>query len=662
VGCTVERTLVLVAIAAFPNASFAEPRDTIDVTVEGEPLLPRATDAAVASSTVTGDALAAPGAAVVDAISSIPSVRIARTGSSADLTTIGLRGASSAETPVYLAGIRWNDQATGAADLSTIPLFFLKRIDVYRGNGPVELGEMGLGGALVLTPEPPNRSELRAGAGFGSFGEVSGFAAATGGDDAARVGIAARVDKADNDFTYTDDRGTRFDPSDDVERRRRNADATTSDLFTVARMRLGERGGVNVVLNTLRREQGLVGLGVIPAMHARAMTESSLFSVDSFARCAEDPASDRCRIEASAFGRFTSYLASDPERELPFGTTSLATHGALGGFRVAAAGDPATPLHLRVGAEETAETLNLAPFGDRETSARRSASRAFGTARYEPLGVLAFDVAASIASIRTEGPDSSPIYASPEVRGGVRARPIPELDFYANGNRYVRTPTLGESFGISDSVLGNPQLIPERGEGVEGGARFEKHFKSTLGLALEGVFFARWASDLITYERSSFGALRPYNVGSARILGGELTGATVIARVLRIDGSLTITDGRDTSAAATPTADRLPLLATYVGAAGIHADFDEPFRSPTVERISLGSTFVARTPRPLDSTGTVLLPNQLVWDADVAVALAGGELIVRGRMSNLLDDKTTDLLGYPIPGRAGHLTLETVLR
>ncbi len=232
-----QRTLIAAARVAVlagtfvPARALADPPPPIDVTVEGAPLLPRATDEAAASSSVPAEAFAAPGETIGDALAEVPSLRVTRTGSASDVTTLGLRGATSAETPVYLGGLRWNDEVTGAADLSTIPLFFLKRIDVYRGNGPVDLGEMGLGGAVVLVPDLPTRSELQAGTGFGSFGEMFAYGAATAATKSAGVGAAVRVDHADNDFEYTDDRGVRFDPSASVERKRQNDDATTEDVF-----------------------------------------------------------------------------------------------------------------------------------------------------------------------------------------------------------------------------------------------------------------------------------------------------------------------------------------------------------------------------------------------------------------------------------------------
>src|SRR4029079_11321349 len=130
-------------------------------------------DSNVASYVVRGADLKRPGASAVDVIAASPGVEAARSGAGSDLATVSIRGAPSAELPVYLAGIRLNDDVTGAADLSTVPLFALDRIEVYRGNAPAEADRLGIGGALFFEPRLPRSTHAGATFGAGSFGELS---------------------------------------------------------------------------------------------------------------------------------------------------------------------------------------------------------------------------------------------------------------------------------------------------------------------------------------------------------------------------------------------------------------------------------------------------------------------------------------------------------
>src|SRR6185369_6565468 len=96
---------------------------------------------------VRGEDLKRPGATAADVLTASPGVEPSRGGAGSDFATVSIRGAPSAEVPVYLAGIRLNDDVTGAADLSTIPLFALDRVEVFRGNAPADADRLGIGGA-----------------------------------------------------------------------------------------------------------------------------------------------------------------------------------------------------------------------------------------------------------------------------------------------------------------------------------------------------------------------------------------------------------------------------------------------------------------------------------------------------------------------------------
>ena len=128
-----------------------------------------------------------------DALSELPSVQVARTGAGSELATAAVRGATSAQTPVYLAGVRLNDDVTGTADLSTVPLFLLRRIEVYRGNAPLDADRLGIGGAIFIDPILPRAPRAAAGVGFGSFGALSTWAVgAVGSEQGAGALVAVR--------------------------------------------------------------------------------------------------------------------------------------------------------------------------------------------------------------------------------------------------------------------------------------------------------------------------------------------------------------------------------------------------------------------------------------------------------------------------------------
>ena len=59
-----------------------------------------------------------------------------------------------------------------------------------------------------------------------------------------------------------------------------------------------------------------------------------------------------------------------------------------------------------------------------------------------------------------------------------------------------------------------------------------------------------------------------------------------------------------------------------------------------------------------DPAGLIVLESQGQLDLDVAIVLSKRRLALRGRLANVLDQRTFDLVGYPLAGRAGYMSAE----
>ncbi|HYQ27172.1 MAG TPA: TonB-dependent receptor plug domain-containing protein, partial [Polyangiaceae bacterium] len=121
-------TATLALCLCWAGLAGAEPEAEIVVT--GHKSTRPAREPTLAATRVDPAELARPGANAAAILSRVPGVQVSETGSSSDLSTASVRGATSAQTPVYLAGVRLNDDLTGTADLSLIPLWMLGRAEV----------------------------------------------------------------------------------------------------------------------------------------------------------------------------------------------------------------------------------------------------------------------------------------------------------------------------------------------------------------------------------------------------------------------------------------------------------------------------------------------------------------------------------------------------
>lgn len=652
-----QRTLIrcsgIVSLASSFAWVAADARATeppVDVWVDGDARAPHEPlrDPTAATFVLEERDLDRPGRTAADALATVPGLEVTRAGGGADLATASLRGATSAQTPIHLAGVRLNDDLTGTVDLSSLPLWLLRRVEVDRGAAPASSDRPGMGGAIFFDPIVPSRPTARALVGMGSFGQRELRGAAAIGDSRAALLVALRYDAARDDFEFLDDRGTRFVTADDVVSRRANSDHAGVDAWAVGRFE-DRRTSLRAVAHFLTRESGAPGLQLVPAQRARARIDRGLGGLSGSHALAHGA------VEWAFDGLVTRYELADPGRELG-GALTVENSGERLRQRVRVRTVPAERIELSFGLAQEQQRLAVREDGV-GTDARRHVLHGDVEARLRLgdratlLGLASLDCHTTAVTERAE---ICGIFA-PSGRLGGRVVLARGLAVFANVGRYVREPTLGELYGISSALRGNEALRPESGLSMDFGISGRRRRGALSGYAQLDVF-ARFAEDLIAFQRSSFGAVRPYNVGAARTFGLEGALGLSPADWLHAAASFTALDPRDTTPGRLVRSDLLPFRSTVIVAPSIE------LRAPRVRALSLDGASVTvrylhRGARVADPAGLVALPAQDLLDLELEARLLR-TLTIRARISNLLDQRTVDLLGYPLPGRAAYATVE----
>lgn len=638
-------------IAGLCWASVARAEPEAEILVPGHRSTRPLAEPSLAATRVDPNELSRPGANAAAVLSRVPGVQVSESGSAADLATASVRGATSAQTPIYLAGVRLNDDLTGTADLSLIPLWMLGRADVYRGNAPADADRLGIGGAIYFEPRLPRENGLRAGAQLGSFGQRAGFL----GAEVARGGNAAllafRAAGADNDYRYLDNAGTATGKDDQI-RTRPNADMSERDAWAIGRTSLGKRSArVTTVFNAFEREQGVTGLAAVPALAARSQTARLLGGLHVELPCGSRPG---CNLSLTSQAITTRTHLTDPNHELGLLAERLDSRGTrfaesariwLKNSRIR--GLLGANFELEQLAQDGANNLRA----KRNTGSARAALFASVSRETElsSLAVVTCDV--------TDGPEPSRGCAdlTPEFRVGAHQR-WGALELRANFGRYARVPTLGELYGVSALVRGSAALVPERGLSSDLGARWEI-WLGPVWMYLDAFGFARHVSDLIAYRRSSLGAVTPYNVGSARILGAEFEAGAQWARHARASLAVTVLDPRDTTPGRTLANDLIPHQSRLVGSGYIEgfADID----STTLQRAGLDARVSHRSSRLADPAGLLVLPASTTLDLGSTLRFGRGhQLLLRAAVDDVFDARHFDFIGYPVPGRSFHASAE----
>ncbi len=657
---------IALCCAKFASAQASPQTPVEEVVIRGHVLSPPPKDPFAAGSVVRADRLKSPGLQSSDVLRAQPGLSVWSTGGHGSLSTAAVRGATSAQTPVYLAGIRLNDDVGGTADLSLIPLWMIHRIEIYRSHAPIQADLLGIGGAIFFEPRIPKGTEAAAGAMTGSFGTHSLFAHAATGDKSASALLGVRYDTSQNNYPYRDDRATRFNPSDDTDKLRTNADSRTYDVWALGTTRLGSNGRLNLLFNGIQRSQGMPGAGFATTTQARVSFHRNLMALTSTVPCAIDYPCET-EISATAIRSGAHYL--DPLGEALLGAPEV----HIGATRV----EHSALLRMRVhnavtivpSVRASMEHLAAESFGKGTARSRRTFTRAALGVKWQakPRASLVATGSAECHGTQADGrvpwalpgdvegtpKDHASLCSAfqPSARLGVELGHAP-FTVLANLGYYGRVPTLAELYGISGVVRGNAALTAEKGLVLDAGVRMQP-FAHTY---VEAFAFVRKADNLIAYQRSSTGYVVPYNVGSARIAGTEIVIGINPASFVLFELGVTGLDARNTSPSRMTTHDVLPYHSRLV----VYPRVEFRGRLPVswIHTSKISASYLRQSSRYSDPANLLLIPAQSSLDVEAELTILAGRFILRGRVSDLLDSYRVDLVGYPLPRRAFYTSME----
>lgn len=652
------------------------------VVVEDE--LARGADPSETSANVTVvavDARLAASEDVAGVVEQAAGTTVRRLGGLGDFAAVSIRGSSFRQVQVYLDGVPLNPDGSEAVNLSELPLSGFERVEVYRSGAPPEFAAAPIGGVVnLVTGELPQR--LRLGLGSYDTSRLDGSASAPGplaalGGPEDEVIVLAEAFATRGNFVYFDDNGTIYDRTDDRRRERVNNDKR--QLSAHARWRLRDRGVLDELSLTgsfLSRAEGVPGTASTPAEHARLATRRGLESLHVQAR----PGAWKLVLTGWRLDRDEVY--DDREGEVGTGsqwnryqggTTGLVVHAAWGAAPWLV---PALTASARRESYVQEDLLN----GLAEDPRRRVAGTAALSAelwawneavRLSPVAQLAWldnralgEVPFGDTPIAPEGKATEVV---PTPRLGLLVRPpVPGLALKANGGRFFRPPDLTELFGDRGGVIGNTDLVPERGWKADAGFRWALPADPNRG-AVEGAWFWNLVDDQIIYVQNGQSTSVPVNFARAWTDGFELSAAG--APLAWLDGSLSLTWTRSRNL--TPRDDvankQLPRVPEWM--------FDEAVGLHWGERLRLGHTWTWIAGNTWDATNFFRAPPRSIHG--LFLRLGTDRLSAEASVLNLFDrtvavmdrnplsdaddepilQPINDFFGYPLPGRSFLFTL-----
>jgi iron complex outermembrane receptor protein len=467
------------------------------------------------------------------------------------------------------------------------------------------------------------------------------------------VGVSAEA--ATNDYSYVNDHGTLFDRSRDTVDRRTNADTSTLDGWGLARVDLGGDAHADLLVNGIRREQGVPSLALLPARAAREETERGLASLDAIVPFGAD-GEHRLEARTSAIASRTAFR--DPLYELFLQTSDLVVTARRLEESLSAYLALSNAFRVRPVATLSYEQLRRDPNDIPLGRAHRAFARGAVTVEAALSRELKLHVLGAAECHDTNSTDGRTCdLFLPSGRIGAELD-LPNVTLLANVGRYARVPSLGELYGVSGVVRGNANLAPEKGFTGEVGVRAKIGRQAPLaGLAVDAFAYVRAADDLIAYLRAAQGYVAPYNVGAARVLGAEIALRAPLLSFLRFDVSATLQDPRDTSAGRTTVNDILPFRSRLIVTPALTAgsSFDEAW---PLRHLGAVASFTYQSSRYVDPAGLGVIDEQGSLDVSADAAWLDDHLTTRVRVADILDAQRTDVIGFPLPGRSLYVSAE----
>lgn len=620
-------------------------------------------------------------ASVADALGAAVGAQTRSLGGLGAFESVSVRGAAPGHTAVLIDGVPLARIAAVTTDLGRFALDSFGEVDLYRGAVPVELGGAGVGGAINLVTRlgrGEHGERWRASIGAGSFG--ARHVRVHYGDDHGVVRSSTTIgyQAATGDYTFFSDRGTPLNPDDDRYDVRKNNGFSQVD----AASRIGTdraAGGVRLAW----KDQGLPGTIVQPALKA------SLSTLDALAD--GHGAHDLGVVSERELGYVLveQQALRDPAGELGLGAQErrylTLSGGATSTWLAAIGRHRATAgVELRADRFRDADAAGMRPalVGDREGGAVL-ASMDLAMDPDEKIVVTPAVRLDVVRTLPTPNPQAvmpvAPRWDTvPSPRITARGALTDDITMKASAGYYVRLPTLLELFGNRGTIVGSPDLRPERGPSLDAGLVWAP--AKALGPAdrgidrvfVEAAGFGARSRDTIALVSSIGYVARAMNVASSESYGAELVASARVARTVTVTANYTHLETAQHTPEVSFDQKELPRQPSDV----IYARTDVT-RVLDGHRTSVWADASWQATSYLDQANLQVVPARLLVGTGARVEL-GGQLALSLAVENLADTRVeylplvpaprpdltetptalSDYAGFPLPGRSFYLALD----
>jgi len=480
---------------------------------------------------------------LVDLLSTIPGVHVQQSGS--NTARVSIRGSASRHVLVLVDGQQVNSSADGEANLSSIPVESIQRLEVHRGGNSAEFGPSALGGIINVITTPKAGESRRHSQMSYEEGKWSTISRTISTSDFLPVcslyttfDFQSRYSDGDFYFEYTQE-----PVNDSIVKDTRTNNVSHSTNYRFAATYLPQRETtLKLSLQSYVSERGLPDVAWRQNTYAHATDDRLLLNGTWSQRF-----SDRIQTDVKLdFSRFSQLFVDTQSVDTFLFGNVFETHtdwfntlfdNDIYSLKSSAQWFAFNGHTLSLGTQILREKLNNESFDTSMGYTTRNSTSLFFSDRQEILlpqltgsGRLTLEAAlrwdhVSVSHDTTSQHEgvlySSDSYVSPRIGASVVLGNRFSLMVRGDYGKSLCLPTLNALFWQGDArSKGNPLLKPERSEHSECGVEFTANldwFSVTAG----ATYYHTHNTDLVQWQPDHKGVWKPFNLDAARITGHE---------------------------------------------------------------------------------------------------------------------------------------------
>jgi len=614
-------------------------------------------------------------------------LKIRRFGGLGSYSTLSIRGSNANQVRIYVDGIPLNNSQGGEVNLSDLGFDNLEKIEIYKSGLSSGFSNSAIGGTVnLLTNKTEPKKINRASVGLGSFQtfKLSGFH--SNFTEKTRYSIFVQKEKSDQNFLFRSNNGTPvLNSYDDKDTKRKNAQFDRYNFTTKLSLDISDSTTIHFLNDFTTRTNGIPGPGSNQTEEVKreyfrntsgiSTSTKSLFienfSFDSrlFYTAERDHLFDPLQEFSSGTPNSLAKIGNYGFHALP--TLSLLKYNQI--FRILVSNEKESFIRDKRNRYDEVTDRSTKKFRNHTTFQVQDEIRLFKD-KLILLPVVQNEV---FVDRFNENPSIPDIYSSiiNEYRLPSSSRKteflntrmgtvlhliknsVYSVSIKGNYSKENRIPLFSEFFGERGSILGNTTLKPERSRNTDLGIVLDytgANFKFTNTIS----GFEKSIQDMILFVPNSQFSLRPENIDSANIKGIELVTKFILNDKWKLLSNYTYQKALNTSDIPYLKGKYLPLRPMHEWFGSVSYRYKKLEVGGEINFI--GATYRDRSNEFINFQEARWIYNSFLQYTVYKDSETNKELMVGLDIRNILNYRTYDIIGYPLPGRSVYLTISGV--